>query len=172
VAIERARAEAVEAVRRATPGANGAVSSSDEAETAAMKDEIARLRSELDDTASRLRDAYAQIDAMNGHTSPNGETSADELRELRREVQQLRRDQLETVARMHEAERKGQALEAELNTAQEAHAAALASGNGKVADEGEPPVGEGEQAARSLRARLTESAAQKKGKGGKFGFGP
>jgi chromosome segregation ATPase len=137
-----------------------------------MKGEIARLRSELDDTASRLRDAYAQIDAVNGHTPPNGgESSADELRELRREVQQLRRDQLETVARMHEAERKAQALEVEVNTAQEAHAVALASDNGKVDDGGEPPVGEGEQAARSLRARLTESAAQKKGKGGKFGFG-
>ena len=120
---------------------------------------------------NRYKNAYAQIDAMNGHASPNGESSADELRDLRREVQQLRRDQLETVARMHEAERKAQALEAELNTAQEAHAAVLASGNGKVDGEGEPPVGEGEQAARSLRARLTESAAQKKGKGGKFGFG-
>jgi len=86
-----------------------------------------------------------------------------ELHDLRREVQQLRRDQLDTVARMRDAERRSAELQAEL----------AAAGNGNVDtpaptessdDEGSEIVeGESSVAARSLRSRLAQTAARKKG---------
>jgi hypothetical protein len=85
-----------------------------------------------------------------------------ELHDLRREVQQLRRDQLETVGRMRDAERRSAELQSDL--------AAAASGNGSAATpasadgEGSEIVeGESSVAARSLRSRLAQTAARKKG---------
>jgi hypothetical protein len=87
-----------------------------------------------------------------------------ELHDLRREVQQLRRDQLETVGRMREAERRSAELQSELVSAHN-------DGNGRSPAPDDPPDGEqtegieGESsvAARSLRSRLAQTAARKKG---------
>ena len=87
-----------------------------------------------------------------------------ELHDLRREVQQLRRDQLETVGRMRDAERRSAEMSAELAAAQQEGDGLSPSGAAdRSDDEDEPPAGEGAQAARSLRSRLAQTAARKKG---------
>jgi hypothetical protein len=78
-------------------------------------------------------------------------------------VQQLRRDQLETVARMRDAERRSAELQSELaaaGTGNDIAAAPTESSN----DEGSEIVeGESSAAARTLRSRLAQTAARKKG---------
>jgi hypothetical protein len=115
-----------------------------------------------------LRHAYAQVESSEAMvTSARGTgqlpPEVAELHDLRREVQQLRRDQLETVGRMRDAERHSAELQSEL--------AAAANGNGgapatPASDDGEgSEIAEGESsaAARSLRSRLAQTAARKKG---------
>jgi chromosome segregation ATPase len=161
----------VEAVRRATgslPVADGGATGGEEA--AELRAEVTRLEDELEQMSARLRHAYAQVEsseAMVTSARGNGQLPPEvaELHDLRREVQQLRRDQLETVARMRDAERRSADLQSELA------AAANGNGNGSTPaptessdDEGSEIIeGESSAAARSLRSRLAQTASRKKG---------
>jgi hypothetical protein len=86
-----------------------------------------------------------------------------ELHDLRREVQQLRREQLETVGRMRDAERRSAEMTAELAAQKEGDGLSPSGAADRSNDADEPPAGEGTQAARSLRSRLAQTAARRKG---------
>jgi hypothetical protein len=145
------KSQASEATRRA------------EAAEARAEEEIATVRSEAAAAVERAR--AEAVDAVRRATRPIGgdaaggdpatEIDRDEVEELRLEVRRLRRDQLETVGRMHDAERRVAELEA-----------AGGSGSGETseapADEDDGGV-RGPAPERSLRSRLAQTAARKRG---------
>jgi F-type H+-transporting ATPase subunit b len=145
------KSQASEATRRA------------EAAEARAEAEIATVRSEAAAAVERAR--AEAVDAVRRATRPIGgeaaggdpvsELDADEVEELRHEVRRLRSDQLETVGRMHDAERRVAELEA-------------AGGRGS-SETAEAPADEDDRGVhgpapeRSLRSRLAESATRKRG---------
>ena len=150
-----------------------------EGSTQELRQEVSRLQGELDQMSARMRHAYAQVEssqAMITAAQENGALPSDlaELHELRQQVEQLRRDRDGHAKRALDAEERAARARAELAAfehdaaaplGQDAPPAEAPNGSGAagpVGDEEAPTDGEGVQAARSLRARLTDAAARKK----------
>ncbi len=137
-------------------------------DAAELRAEVARLEDELEQMSTRLRHAYAQAESSEAMvTSVRGTgqlpPQVAELHDLRNEVQQLRRDQLETVGRMRDAERRSAELQSELAAAASDNGSAPATPASADSEGSEIVEGESSVAARSLRSRLAQTAARKKG---------
>ena len=146
-----------------------------------LRQEVSRLQEELDQMSARMRHAYAQVEssqAMITAAHENGALPPDlaELHELRQQVEQLHRERGEHVKRALDAEGRADRAQADLaafehdavvSLGQDAGPSPEATdgpglGDDHEADQEAAADGEGVQAARSLRARLTEAAARKK----------
>jgi hypothetical protein len=167
------KSEAAEATRRADAAEERA-----EAEIATARAEsrtaIERARTEAVEAVRRATGS--------GSSPGGGGPPGDDTAELRNEIDRLRSELDDATSRLKDAYAQidsANGLVASANgnggsTSDAAaerigHGVAPASDDGSVDHGDDAPVGEGELAAKSLRARLTESAARKKG--GKWGSG-
>jgi DNA repair exonuclease SbcCD ATPase subunit len=148
-----ARAEA--ATVAAASEHDGAPNGGGDERVAELERQIEAYVDELDQMGNRLRRAYADAEearaalgAGGSGSSASGGADADEVARLRRELAQA-------IERASEAENRSSQLQADLAEAR------AGSGDGSAAPE--VPEEEPEEEGPSLRYRLTEAAARKRG---------
>ena len=123
--------------------------------------EVAAAEEEARVAVERARaEAVDAVRRSKGSRGSSAQGDPDELNALRKEVQQLRRAQVEMAGRMRDAERRAEAVEGEATTAMDEEIP-LSDRDGSA--DGDGDLGGDAAPMRSLRSRLADAAARKKG---------